>query len=56
MSAFTFDRELHEHRTDGLVVPGTTQVLRSEYFRRRGEYVHLACHLHDSGALNAITL
>lgn len=62
----TFDRERHEYRLDGVIVPSTTQVLRSaglitysfrnDYFRRRGEYVHLACHLHDQEALDEASL
>lgn len=63
---FSFDRERHEYRLGGRVVPSTTQVLRaagfigrsfaSDYSRRRGEYVHLACHLHDRGVLDEESL
>jgi len=59
---FKFIEEGHQYLLDGASLPSVTQVLHAggfiddrwftEYARTRGQYVHRACHLYDSGTLD----
>ncbi len=58
----TFNKERHEYRLDGAIVPSVTQVIKAariiddsffdEHSRRRGEAVHLATAMYDEGTLD----
>lgn len=62
----TFDKEKHEYRLDGKMIPGVTSILSSaglvdfsrvpadtlRLAQERGTAVHAACTLHDAGSLD----
>jgi hypothetical protein len=66
MDKLTYIEDGHRYLLGDEELPSVTTVLKSEGFiddaffteegRRRGEYVHLACHLHDMNDLDESTL
>jgi len=61
-----FNKERHEYKLDGVILPSVTQVIKSaglvddtffdEYSCRRGTAVHLATALYDEGTLDESTV
>ncbi len=70
MSNFTFDKETHTYRLDGIVLPSITQILQAEGFvdlskvpqyvleasQKFGTAAHKACELWDKGILDVSVL